>query len=86
MSNTNNLQPTAGLIYIDRRDLVNLMRHAYCMGINQGLIMSKTNGQDPYSDERDVNIADFIDQYIKDGYMSYNRDLGTHICEGKCGD
>jgi hypothetical protein len=70
---------------IDSRDVKNLMRHMYLIGINDGIIWQRRKApksEDPVDENfREEAIEDFISGQIQDGYTPYGRDLGS---QGHC--
>ena len=64
---------------MDKRDLINLMRHAFLLGFNTGHL-----GDEIESDKRDRDLAEFIEDYDRDGYMDYDQDPGSHNCSELC--
>lgn len=58
---------------IDRRDLMNMLRHAYLFGINEGL-----NKEYPYlTEEGEKDLDSLIEDYGESGYESFGDDLGS---------
>lgn len=61
---------------IDQRDVVNLMRHAFLLGMG-------TKPED--IDDQDGFFAELLAEYEKDGYMGYNDLCGSCEDDKRCG-
>ena len=73
---------------LDERDLLNMLRHAYLMGFNAGGLCQMKDNTDESIDEafneRDPSLKELISEFKEDGYMSYNDDPGSHLCDDDC--
>ena len=73
-------------MFIDKRDLVNLMRHAYLLGTNEGIRFFRNKGvfltvndaTNIDEKERDDYINSLIKEYERDDYMDYGEDQGSY--------
>lgn len=64
---------------MDRRDLLNVMRHAYLLGGNNPL----PDDDITWSEERDEYLSLLIDEYEETRCMDYGDDPGSCPCEEK---
>ena len=66
---------------IKKKDLINLCRHIYLCGYNDGLNNKETNPQEEFNEEweseRDECIQDFIKDVKDNGYMCYGDYCGS---------
>lgn len=78
---------------IDPRDLKNILRHVFLFGLNAGLCLERAQNiskeefekvHEEEFEQRDADLQELIDEYVTDGYMTYNDDLGSHVCESSC--
>ena len=76
---------------MDDRDLLNLLRHAFLQGFNDGLIYGRQQCEshpDPNEEqifaERDGPLLELIREYKESGFMTYNNDGGSHLCDDNC--
>jgi hypothetical protein len=77
---------------MDKRDLLNLCRHAFLIGFNEGrgYEMYRENGikheiaVNAAFDCRDEDLNSFIEEYLKEGYMTYKDDMGSYTCNNGC--
>jgi len=58
---------------MDDRDLMNMLRHAFLYGVNEG------PGFDP--DQRDKDLQELLDDCKKEGGCSYNSFCGSNCPE-----
>lgn len=66
------------ILEIDRKDLENLMRHAYLLGTNTGDYLLKDH--DGWENDREECIKDLVDDYEENGYMCYGSLCGK-LCD-----
>ena len=64
---------------IDSRDVMNMMRHAYLLGVNSD------EEADDFESWRDELLTSLMDAYKEEGFMEYGCDQGNRgFCSPSC--
>ncbi len=76
-----NTPKSLDLLRMDKRDLLNILRHAFTIGRNYG------SAEDYDDEERDNDLISLIEDYCEKGYEGYGCDLGSKgFCGPECED